>query len=200
MRYSTHTIGVLIVLALLAACTAAAPTPVPTKAPPASAGTKPTSNAVRVSGSVKSVGPGTVTLADGTSFATTPQTRVTRLSPITPADLKAGAYVAVTAKLQSDNTLLASIVNVFDESMRNLAPGQRPMTEGNLMTNATIDRIEQVQGDTFTVSWSGGTAQVKLAPDARLNRIVIVQLTEIKVGASISASVADGVAQSVSLQ
>lgn len=209
-------VGILAVV--LAACSAtAAPmppltpmpaptamsTPVPTTIPALTPATTPASSAGaggggnRVSGSVASIAADKITLADGTIITTTAQTRVSRLVVITPADLKTGLFVAVTAKRQTDNTLLASAVNVFDESLRGVGVGQRPMTGGNLMTNATID---QVTGDTFTVTWDGGGAKIKLAPDAKIGKIVIGSLADIKEGATISASVTNGVAQSVSLQ
>ena len=71
------------------------------------------------------------------------------------------------------------------------------MTEGNLMTNATID---QVQGDTFTVTWDGGGARVRLAPDAQIGRIAVGSPSDLKEGTAVTAAVANGVAQSVSLQ
>ena len=68
------------------------------------------------------------------------------------------------------------------------------------MTNATIDKIEKVEGDTFTVTWDGGGAQVELAPDAKVKRIVIGQLADIKEGACESPGPSRRVAQTVSLQ
>jgi hypothetical protein len=201
MRHLTYLVGAAMVAVALVGCAAASMSPAaPTQAPAASPAIQAPSNGQRVSGAVASVNQGTVTLASGQSFTTTAQTRVTRLQPITAADLQANQYVAITAKLQSDNTLMASAINVFDESMRGLAPGQRPMDGGNLMTNATIDQIQQVNGDTFNVSWQGGSATVKIAPDAKLNRIVLGQVSDITQGANISASVVNGVAQMISLQ
>jgi hypothetical protein len=192
-------VGLVVVLAAcapVAALVAPTPTPAPTVAPARANGAQ-AGGATRIGGAVQSVESGKITLSDGEVIATTPQTRVSHLVTITPADLKAGLYVAVTAKRQTDNTLLASVVNVFDDSLRGVGAGQRPMTGGNLMTNATID---QVSGDTFTVAWDGGGARVKLAPDAKLGKIVVGSLADVKVGSTISALVTDGVAQSVSLQ
>ncbi len=192
-------VGLVVVLAACAPATAqVAPTatPAPTIAPSPAPSPQP-GGATRVSGAVQSVEVGKITLADGTVVATTPQTRVTHLEAITPADLKTGLYVAVTAKRQPDNTLLASVVNVLDESLRGAGAGQRPMAGGNLMTNATID---DVSGDTFIVTWEGGGARVKLAPDAKVGKIVVGSLADVKTGSTISALLANGVALSVSLQ
>jgi hypothetical protein len=202
MSYRGFALALVGLAAVLAACAPAAalvPTPSPTLAPSPVGSAQGAGGPTRVNGSVKGIADGKITLADGTSFATTPQTRVTHLEVITPADLKPGLYVAVTAKRQTDNTLLASVVNVFDESLRGVAPGQRPMTGGNLMTNATIDKVEG-SADTFTVVWDGGGARVKLAPDAKVGRIAVVSLADVKAGATISALVTNGSAQTLSLQ
>jgi hypothetical protein len=202
MSYRGLALALVGLAVVVAACSPAAasvapmPTPAPTIAP--SPVTSPQAGgAARVSGTVKAVEADKITLNDGTIVTTTPRTRVSRLETITPADLKTGQYVAVTAKRQTDNTLLASAVNVFDESLRGTGPGQRPMAGGNLMTNATID---QVNGDTFTVTWDGGGARIKLAPDAKVGKIVVSGLADVKVGGTISAQIVNDVAQSISLQ
>src|SRR5947209_3033322 len=67
----------------------------------------------RVSGTVASVDGNKVTLKEGGSFTLSPQTAITRRVNGSAADLKSGAVVAVTAKRQPDNTLLASLITVF---------------------------------------------------------------------------------------
>jgi len=81
------------------------------------------SPATRVTGTVQTDAAGKVTLADGTSLDITPTTRVTQQQSITAADLKAGMFVAITGKRQPDNTVLASIVSVFPDSLRKVVPG-----------------------------------------------------------------------------
>ena len=152
--------------------------------------------AVRVNGTVQTIASGKVTMSDGTSFTLAATSRVVRQTVGTAADLKKGQFVAVTAKRQPDNTLLASIVSVFPASLANIPPGQRPLPEGNLMTNATIDTID---GNKFTVAFTGGGANVTVAPDAQVLLQTDVTAADIKVGQKISASVAEGVAQSVTL-
>jgi hypothetical protein len=147
---------------------------------------------------VQGVASTTVTLADGTSFELTPTTRVVRQQPMTAADLTPGLFVAITATRQPDNTLVATIVSVFPPSLSTTVPGgQRPLPEGNLMTNATID---QVSGTAFTVTFPGGGARVTLAPNAQLIRQVDATPADITPGATISAGVANGAAQSVAIQ
>lgn len=197
-------LGLLLALLILSggACGRAAPAPPvepPTQAaptatqPPVAAEPAPE----RIEGIVRRFDGGVVTLDNGTSFSVPPESRVLRLIPTSLAELQPGQYVAVTARRQPDNTLLASIVNVFPEAMRGLAPGQRPMTGGNLMTNATIETVE---GNAFTVTFPGGGAQVRLAPEAQVNKLESGSLADITVGASLSAFVADGTARSVTVR
>jgi hypothetical protein len=190
-------------LAALTACggaSAPAATAQPLAATPAASPSRagPAAGAVRIEGTVTGAAADKITLGDGTSFALTPTTRVLRQLTITPADLRPGMYVAVTAKSQPDGTLLASIVSVFSESVsRAVAGGQRPLPEGNLMTNATID---QVAGRTFTVTFPGGGARIAIAPDAQLIQQLDATASDVRAGAKISASVANGLALSVLLQ
>ena len=169
----------------------------PSSAAPAPA--SPTaSGATRVEGTVKSNDSGHVTLADGTSFDVIRATRVVRSQAGTPADLKPGLFVAITAKEQPDKTLLASIVSVFPDSLSKVVTaGQRPLTGGNLMTNAAID---QVSGSSFTVTFPGGAAKIDLALGVQIIRQSDVQASDITVGSKISASILNSAAQSVTIQ
>ena len=166
-----------------AASPAAAPSPSPVAAE-------------RVDGVVQSVSGSQVTLAGGRGFTLPSTARVQRSTLISGSDLKQGDYVAITAKRQPDNTLLASIVNVFPPSLGQVAPGQRPLPEGNLMTNATID---QVSGNTFTVTFPGGGARVQLAPDAKVTRSLDASPSDLTPGVSITAQVVDGAARFVTI-
>ena len=181
-------------LALSLACGAAPQAAAPAASPSRSG--PPGGN--RVEGVVRSNAGDRVTLADGTSFDLTRTTRITRVRSATAADLKPGLFVAITAKPQADGTLLASIVSVFPDSLKSaIQSGQRPLSEGNLMTNASID---QVSGNTFTVSFAGGTAKVVIAPDAQLIRQTDVPASDIVAGEKVVVSVSNGIAQSVQIQ
>lgn len=172
--------------------------PTPTAASTTNAAAAPATNPnERVDGTVQGVSGEKVSLADGKTFTLTNKTRIIRSESITAGDLKSGDYVAVTAKRQPDNTLLASIVNVFPSSMRGVGIGQRPMTGGNLMTNATIDKVS---GDGFTVTFPGGGAQVKLASNAQINRLLTGTPSDLKAGTTVSALVQAGSALSVSVR
>ncbi len=203
----------LIAAAILAGCASPAAPVAPTQAPAvagatpqaASAaaaptqgtGNEPTSSGQRVSGTVKSIAGSTITLNDGTTITLSPDAQVIQVQPATASDLQPQEYVAITATRQPDGTLLASLVNIFAESQRGVAAGQRPLPGGNLMTNATITGVN---GDTFTASFPGGDAMVKLAPGAKVMRFVQASPQDIVSGKTISAFVTNGVARSISLQ
>jgi hypothetical protein len=179
---------------ILAAIVACAPTPPPlptaTPAPTAAATTNAPAAPPRTTadGTVQTVDATKLTFADGNSFTLTDTTNVVRLVPITVADLKVGQYVAVTAKRQPDNSLLASIVNVFPTTGNTF---QRPMDGGNIMTNATID---QISGNTFTVTFTGGGAKVALGPDAKINQFQTATKADLKPGLAATVIATNGAA------
>ena len=67
------------------------------------------------------------------------------------------------------------------------------------MTNAAIASIDQVSETSFTVTFAGASAKVVLAPGA-----VILKQTDVKpeelAGTTITASVVNGVVQSIQIQ
>ena len=162
--------------------------------PSASPGANP---AARTTGTVQSVANGIVTLSDGTKFMLAANARVIKTQAIKASDLQKGQFVAITAKRQPDNTLLASIVNIFPPSLNSASfSGQRPLPEGNLMTNATIDTIS---GSSFTVVFEGGGAKISLAPDATLTKQIDATPADLTPGTKISAGVNNGVAMNVAI-
>ncbi len=158
---------------------------------------QPTSSGQRLNGTVQTVKGETITLTDGKTLSLGPDTMIVRIQPASAADLQPQQFVAITAQRQPDGTLLASAVNIFAESQRGLGAGQRPMAGGNLMTNATITRVD---GDTFAASFPGGDAAVKLAPDAKVQKFVSAGPQDITNGSKLSALVVNGTARSISLQ
>jgi hypothetical protein len=152
----------------------------------------------RVSGAVQSVSGNTVTLSQGDSFMLSPQTAITMRTTTDASAFQAGKTVAITAKQQPDGTLLASMIVIFPT-----APGggsffgQRPLDGGNLMTNATIDKVTS---GGFSAVFPGGGAQVTLAPDVQILAIVSGSAADLKPGVMVMAGVQNGVAQTVSVQ
>jgi Domain of unknown function (DUF5666) len=189
----------------LAACRSAATNPAATPSAAVTAtaaatlgaqATPATNPNARQMGTVTAINGNTVTLQDGSTLTMTPQTAVTRRVAASPSDIQKGVSVAVTAKRQPDNSLMASEVVLFD-SVSSSFYRQFPMDAGNIMTNATVD---QLTGNSFTVTFPGGGEHVTLAPDAKVSKVVKGQPSDIKVGDAISASVSGSTAQSVSIQ
>ena len=181
--------------------TAGSPTATQPVVAPASSASGSPAPSTRVDGSVQSATATALTLTDGTIVQLAATTRTIRTDKATLADLRTGSFVAITAKQQPDGTLLASIVNVFAASLGASIPaGQRPLTDGNLMTNAPIAAIDQVTGTGFTVTFSGTTARVVLAPGAVITRQTDVRPEDLAAGTKVSVTVRAGVALSIQIQ
>jgi hypothetical protein len=151
-----------------------------------------------VAGTVTSVSDGKVTVSDGSSFTIDPQRSVSRLTPATMADLQPGSVVAITGKRQPDNTMQASLVRIIATAPSATFFGQSALDKGNLMTNATVDKVA---ASSFTVTFPGGGAQVTMAPGGEIARTVSGTQSDVKAGATVYAQVrADGVSQVLSVR
>lgn len=180
-------------------------------APAPEAGVQPAAETAsgRVNGTVQRLDGEEVILQDGKRFSLSSDAIIIRSFPAEAQDLQPGEFVAVTATRQPDDTLLASVVNIFPESMRGLGVGHRPMDGGNLMTNATISdlsinlmtnaTIDDMTSQTFMVSFPGGGDEVRLAEDARVNRFEAATVHDLQPGTIIRASVNNGTAQFVTI-
>jgi hypothetical protein len=154
----------------------------------------------RVVGTVEGVAGNTVTLTDGSSFSITDATRVAVAHSITAADLEPGQFVAITATLEPDDVLLASIVSVFPASST-VAARQFPMDAVNLMTNANIDEatIDMVSGVELSVSFEGGTSRVRIPPEAEVILRTDGTAADIQPGSRIVATLSSTEATSVTV-
>ena len=204
MRRRAYVVTLLAVLAVvLSACAsggASAPgrTPSPaTSSEPAAAATSTPQPTIPLSGTVTEVTMSTVTLDGNRMFSTGPKTQVLVTKKGAASDLKAGQYVEVTGKKQPDNSVLASTVDILDESLRGQNAGQRGSTDGGVVVNGTIDTV---QGDSLTLKPDGGSASVKLSPDATVSSAAAGSLGDIKVGGKVAASLEKTVAQTVSVR
>ena len=190
---------IITTLALGTACQSASTTP-PTQPAAKSQSAEATVTPDRLNGTVRALEGTRVTLADGTAFAIVPETRITRSIPAAFGDLQAGEFAAITAKAQPDGSLLASMINILPMISGSGFLGQFPMEGGDLMTNAEIVAVDAAQSNAFSVKFPGGTQEVRIAPDARMVKIVTANPADIAAGSSLSASVVEGVARSISLR
>ena len=147
------------------------------------------------------------------------QLRVSARSRGDPGAIKQGAYVGITAAPQPDQTLLASEVQIFPESMRGTGEGHRPMAPepgrpaastmtnatvssvsggkpGNTMTNATVANAAPGEGALrLTLSYKGGEKTVVVPENATIMVTEIVDRSALVPGVHAVAYVtkqADG--------
>jgi hypothetical protein len=105
------------------------------------------------------------------------------------ADVKPGAYVAVTGMPQPDGSQKALAVFIFAEAQRGLAEGYRPwdFAPNSTMTNATIDsQIKGVDGQTLTVKYKDGEQKVLVTPATEITAATKKSATDLKPGQKIS--------------
>ncbi len=210
---------VLIVLALLTslivACGAATPTAAPAAAPTtaptaataaratvssagatvpaagASASASVTAPPAFIDGTIQSLTADRVTLADGQSFAVTARTSYVNQAVAQASDLVPGVYIGIKGKKQADGTLLATLIDIFGQKG---AGNQFPLIGGDLMTNATIDKVE---GTKLTVSFTGGGAFVTLAPNVQIYRDQAGVVSDVKTGSMVTIVVSNGAAGAI---
>lgn len=185
--------------ALVAACAPAAPSPSPAPAPTATPvfphPPPPGAGHEQVRGVVQTVAEGRLTLTGGTSATLTPETRYIRVTLKKPADLQAGQFIGVTAKPESDGTLVATHIGMFPAGST-VPAGQRPDWNDTLMSNVSITALE---GNTLTVALPAGPGKVRLAPDAQVFTRETVSLDQLRSGLPVTVVVlANGNAVSVS--
>ncbi|MFI5268144.1 MAG: DUF5666 domain-containing protein [Chloroflexota bacterium] len=141
-------------------------------------------------GTVASVDATKLTLAErNNAFTLAPNTTYVKLQKETPSDVKVGQFVAVTAKQQPDNTLLASFVRLQDTSggrpanqspLDAFANGQ-PVT-GNLMTNAPV---KSADANGMVVTLPGSDVTVKYAPGIQIVHQADGAASDVKAGGKV---------------
>jgi len=104
------------------------------------------------------------------------------------ADVKPGAYVAVTGMPQPHGSQKALAVFIFSEAQRGLAEGYRPwdFAPNSTMTNATVDnQVAGVQGQTLTVKYKDGEQKVLVTPATEVTAATKKSAADLKPGQKI---------------
>jgi hypothetical protein len=104
------------------------------------------------------------------------------------ADVKTGAYVAVTGMPQPDGSQKAIAVFIFPEAQRGLAEGHRPwdFAPNSTMTNATVDnQVKGVDGQTLTVKYKDGEQKVLVTPATEITVTTKKSAADLKPGQKI---------------
>jgi hypothetical protein len=105
------------------------------------------------------------------------------------ADVKTGAYVAVTGMPQPDGTQKALAVYIFPEAQRGLAEGHRPwdFAPNSTMTNATVDTLAGgVDGQTLTLKYKDGEQKILMTPATEITIASKKSAADLKPGQKIS--------------
>jgi hypothetical protein len=105
------------------------------------------------------------------------------------ADVKTGAYVAVTGMPQPDGSQKALAVYIFPEAQRGLAEGHRPwdFAPNSTMTNATVDaQAAGVDGHTLTVKYKDGEQKILMTPATEITIASRKSAADLKPGQKIS--------------
>jgi hypothetical protein len=105
------------------------------------------------------------------------------------ADVKTGAYVAVTGMPQPDGSQKALAVYIFPEAQRGLAEGHRPwdFAPNSTMTNATVDaQAAGVDGQTLTVKYKDGEQKILMTPATEITIASKKSAADLKPGQKIS--------------
>jgi len=105
------------------------------------------------------------------------------------ADVKTGAYVAVTGLPQPDGSQKALAVFIFPEAQRGLAEGYRPwdFAANSTMTNATVDnQVKGVDGQTLTVKYKDGEQKVLVTPTTEITGAARKSAADLKPGQKVT--------------
>jgi len=105
------------------------------------------------------------------------------------ADVKTGAYVAVTGLPQPDGSQKALAVFIFPEAQRGLAEGYRPwdFAANSTMTNATVDnQVKGVDGQTLTVKYKDGEQKVLVTPTTEITEAARKSAADLKPGQKVT--------------
>ena len=199
MRFRALLVAGLLVLAGCgsAGTSASSPPAATASAPAAPAATGTASRAARfqrVTSTVTSFSGGKLVLASGQSYDTNDQTRYLKVTTIPPSGLQVGDYIAITGQRQTDNSVLATLINVFPPQLKGVAPGQRPLPGGNLMTNATIAAIKGTEVD---VTWSNGGAKIILASNVKVTKMQTATAADVQAGVAVAVTYSGSTATSV---
>jgi hypothetical protein len=104
------------------------------------------------------------------------------------ADVKTGAYIAVTGMPQPDGSQKATALYIFPDAQRGLAEGHRPwdFAPNSTMTNATVDsQVKSVDGQTLVVKYKDGEQKVLVTPATEITVAAKKSATDLKSGQKI---------------
>ncbi|MGY2374003.1 hypothetical protein ACW9IB_05820 [Pseudomonas sp. SDO524_S393] len=138
------------------------------------------------------------------SIALTDKTGVVRVSKAAVESIKADSFVGSAAVPQSDGTLKALEVTVFESSLKGSGEGhygwQNADGSTGTMTNGTVGKLSNANGRTLTVNYKGGEKQLVVPDDVPIAYVEPGKADELVKGAKIVVFPAqDGSARGVAV-
>jgi hypothetical protein len=200
-RYSNiRTLSKAAVFALLYAASAAALSAqsMMKSSPPAASAP---ASQVSVSGAIGAVNGTTIFVTAADSIVTTvaigTDTLILGRKAATLDSIRPGEALGVAATKAEDGSLTATAINVFPpELWQRVRKGQFPMANGQVMTNAQMERLGAgVQGDTLYLKYEMLTAAIAVPKSADIRRSVALKLSDLSPGQKVTvrgSSGADG--------
>ena len=147
---------------------------------------------VRVRATITSIEGGvlTVKLRDGADMKVklADNAPVNEIFKASLADVKTGAYVAVTGMPQPDGSQKAFALYIFPEAQRGTGEGHRPwdFAPNSTMTNATVDaQVAAKDGQTLTLKYKDGEQKVLVTPATEITAATRKSAADLKAGQKI---------------
>lgn len=156
------------------------------QAPPASA------SQVSASGTIRSMSGSTLFVASSDGRVTAVEvgsgTLILARKAASLDSILPGEALGVAATRAADGSLTATAINIFPPELWQIVrKGQFPMANGQVMTNAQVDRLgEGVKGRTLYLKYEMLTAAVDVPEGAQINRSVALKLSDLKPGQKIA--------------
>jgi hypothetical protein len=142
---------------------------------------------------------------DGQSASVTvpPELAIRANEKATLSDIKPGDFVASAADKGPDGKIHAEELRIFPEAMRGAGEGHRPMgpnpnqsmtngtvaasdPEARTMTNGTVSATDASGSRSITVKYKEGETVIVIDPTTPITKIVIVDRSLMKPGATVS--------------
>lgn len=139
---------------------------------------------------------GVISTIEGSSFSVstpsgsavritvTADTRIIQRQPARLEQIKPNDLVGVTAKRESDGSLIAISINIFPPEFKGrIRESQFLMESGNTMTNATVfQNVRRIEGRTLYLKLPDGTAVIAVPKDAEVTRLTTLRVSDLRPG------------------
>ncbi len=147
----------------------------------------------QVEGTISAMGAGTIMIADrdGTSVrvVVTGDTVVIQRSSTTLETIKPNNFVGVTARRESDGSLIAISINIFPPQFRGrVREAQFVMDTGNVMTNATVfQSVRRIAGRTLYLKVNDGSVVIAVPKEAEVWQLTVIKAADLRPGTHVVA-------------